>query len=115
MSQTTYSSKTPSRLIDVKKQVGLCAVHPAQYVHLRPSGSRHRATGCLPLPEFGPANPGLNLIRVLLFAALSIAFAVIIFTDELKQEWLKTVTAFILIIILSLVVLSATPLDTGAG
>lgn len=98
MSQSTYSSSTPSSLIDVKKKVGRVPfIRRKEFVY-----SLLAITilyGLFALPKTSPAV-GLDLVRVLVFAALSIAFATFIFTDERNKEWLKTATAFALVIVL---------------
>ncbi len=99
MTQTTYSSNVPSRLQDVKKQVGrIPFVRRNKFIIGMFAGIvlftlifLPRTT---PLTIFGQAA-----VSVILLA--SIAWSVLIFTDELKKEWFKTLTAFALLFLLA--------------
>jgi polar amino acid transport system permease protein len=86
---------TPSRLADVRARVG----------HV-PLVRRHQFVlsflallvgyGLFLLPAPG-ARGLLGLAAVVLFVLLAMAWAVILFTDELKPEYLKTITVFVLL------------------
>ena len=97
MSQTTYTSNTPSRLLEVKKKVGHIPVY-----------RRNAFTygllaaiiiyGILLLPASGSPT-GLDVVRIALFVVMALTWSVIVFTDELKKEWIKTLTAIVLVIL----------------
>ena len=97
MAEKKYASSTPSRLADVKERMGhipLIRKHGFVYSFL----AVVVLYGVFLLPPSGP--PGIaRLLVVGLFVLLFIAWAVIVFTDELKPEIMKTVTALAILIV----------------
>jgi len=97
MSEKHYSSKDPSRMEEVKKQMGRIPL-------IRRNGFVYGFLGLLVLyglyglPHFGsPSNYEIVLIG--LFVLLGLVWVGIIFTDELKPEWYKTLTVVVLFIV----------------
>jgi His/Glu/Gln/Arg/opine family amino acid ABC transporter permease subunit len=98
MNETSYSNKSVSRMLEVKKQIGhIPLIRRNEFVY-----------GFLAfLILYGvfvlPANGSISSLGYLLiggFVVLCCAWVVIIFTDELKWEWIKTLSVFVLIILL---------------
>lgn len=96
MVEARSASTTPSRLAEVKARMGHIPL-------IRKNGFVYSLLAVLVLyvlfllPPSGPPSL-LELVPVLAFVLLFGAWAVMIFTDELKPEVLKTVTAFALLI-----------------
>jgi polar amino acid transport system permease protein len=97
MADSRSTGSTPSRLADVR----------ARMVHI-PLIRRHQfvfsflavlvAYGLFLLP--GGGTPGLlGWVAVIAFTLLCLAWAVILLTDELKPEFLKTIIVFVLLIV----------------
>jgi polar amino acid transport system permease protein len=96
MNQPSYASKTPSRLLEVKKQmerIPLIRTEKFLYSYL----AVLVLYGVFLLPASGSVQSLFSKILIGLFMALCTAFVVILFTDELKKEWIKTAAIFILI------------------
>jgi polar amino acid transport system permease protein len=97
MTEKQYASSTPSRLADVKERMGqipLIRKHGFVYSFL----AVVVLYGLFLLPPSGP--PGIaRLLVVVLFALLFLAWAVIVFTDELKPEVMKTVIALAIVLV----------------
>lgn len=99
MSETTYTSKVPSRLLDVKKQMGrIPLIRQNRFVY--GTLAVLIVFAVLLLPHSG-SPVGFEKVTISLFAAGALAWAVMIFTDELKKEWAKTFTAFVLLFVLA--------------
>jgi His/Glu/Gln/Arg/opine family amino acid ABC transporter permease subunit len=94
MTDTNYASKIPSRLLDVKMQMDrIPLIRRNSFVY---SFLALLVAYGFALPS-GKDPGGLDLVLIVVFLTGCIAWAVIIFTDELKKEWFKTVTAFVII------------------
>jgi polar amino acid transport system permease protein len=96
MSEQSFMSKTPSRLQDVKARVGhIPLIRRNLFVYGYLGVLVVFALFLLPQTAATP-NTG-QWISIALFVILSMAWAGIIFSDELKPEWFKTLTAFVFI------------------
>ena len=97
MPETKTSSKTTSRLSDVRAQVGIIPIirrNPFVYGTL----AFILLFGYFLLPPAGePSNS--QMIIIFSYLILFVAWAVVIFTDELKPEWFKMITSISLIIL----------------
>lgn len=97
MADSKSTGSTPSRLADVR----------ARMEHI-PLIRRHQfvfsflavlvAYGVFLLPGSGTPN-FLGWVAVVAFVLLALAWAVIVFTDELKPEYLKTILVFVLLVL----------------
>lgn len=95
MSDMSSASKIPSRLQDVKEQAGkIPLIRRNEFV----LGSLAALIlyGIFLLPSTQALAAGQWMI-ISLFVVLALAWSVLIFTDELKPEWFKTLTAFALV------------------
>ena len=94
---TTFNSKTPSRLLEIKKMMGHTPlIRRSKFVY----GTLALVIlfGILLLPPMGsPSN--VQLLIVVLFVLLATAWAVLVFTDELQKEWVKTASALLLVVL----------------
>lgn len=101
MNQPNYTSKTPSRLLEVKKQmehIPFIRTNKFVYSFL----AVLVLYGFFLLPASGSVQSVFSKILIGLFIALTSAFVIILFTDELKKEWLKTTAIFVLIALFAL-------------
>jgi polar amino acid transport system permease protein len=96
MNQPSYASKTPSRLLEVKKQMErIPLIRTDRFVYS--FFAVLVLYGFFVLPASGSVQSIFSKILIGLFIVLTTAFVIILFTDELKKEWLKTAAIFILI------------------
>ncbi len=97
MAERQSISTTPSRLADVRAKIGhipFIRRHSFVYSFL----TLLFLYGVFLLPAGGPPS-SIGLITIGLFSLLMIAWAIILFTDELKPEIIKTATAFAILIV----------------
>ena len=97
MNEPSYVSKLPSRLLDVKKQmehIPLIRTNKFVYSFL----AVLVVYAILLLPSNGKALNLFSIVSISAYVILCTVFVGIIFSDELKKEWLKTVAAFLWII-----------------
>ena len=97
MTQTKPPRATPSRLADVKAKMG-------HIPFIRRDGFVYGFLiflilyGALLLPPSGPPTM-MELSRIALFAMLLIAWVALVFTDELKPEFMKTAAVFVVLLV----------------
>jgi len=97
MAETREAGTAPSRLADVKARIGHVPL-------IRKSGFIYSFLAVLVLyavfllPASGPPSV-LELVVIVLFGLLFGAWAVMVFTDELKPEALKTAAAFAILFV----------------
>jgi len=97
MSETKFAGQSPSLLLEVKAQIGkvpLIRRNPFIYGFL----TLLVLYGVLILPKAGSPTPA-QMFVIILFVLLSVVWVVIILSDELKPEWLKTLSIFVLLIL----------------
>jgi polar amino acid transport system permease protein len=97
MAETISSNTTASRLKDVRAKIGhipLIRRHSFVYSFL----TLLVIYGAFLLPTSGPPA-AVDLSVIILFGLLLLVWAVIVFTDELKPEIMKTATAFAILIV----------------
>jgi polar amino acid transport system permease protein len=97
MADPKATGSTPSRLADVRarmERIPLIRRHQFLLSFL----AVLVAYGAFLLPGSGTPN-FLGWVAVIAFALLALAWAVILFTDELKPEYLKTILVFILLVL----------------
>ena len=97
MNEPSYVSKLPSRLLDVKKQmehIPLIRTNKFVYSFL----AVLVVYAILLLPSNGKALNLFSIVSISAYVILCTVFVGILFSDELKKEWLKTVAAFLWII-----------------
>jgi polar amino acid transport system permease protein len=97
MADPKATGSTPSRLADVRarmERIPLIRRHQFVLSFL----AVLVAYGAFLLPGSGTPN-FLGWVAVIAFALLALAWAVILFTDELKPEYLKTILVFILLVL----------------
>mgnify|MGYP001190255410 CR=1 FL=1 len=97
MTQATIPTRVPSRLQDLREQAGrIPFIRRKEFTYGSLAGLAVFAV--LFLPRTVPLTPaGMAVIALLVVG--SIAWAAIFFSDELKPEWSKTLTAFALLIL----------------
>jgi His/Glu/Gln/Arg/opine family amino acid ABC transporter permease subunit len=111
MVEMNNKSKTPSQLLAVKEQmyrIPLIRGKNFVYGYL----ALLIIFGIFLLPANGSPT-SLNIVVISLFALLCVGWTVLIFTDQLKKDWFKTITAIILIIILGWLYYRYTTADWG--
>jgi polar amino acid transport system permease protein len=99
MAETKSSNTTSSRLKDVRAKIGhvpLIRRHSFVYSFL----TLLVIYGAFLLPPSGPPA-AVDLSVIILFGLLLIVWAVIVFTDELKPEMMKTAIAFAILIVVA--------------
>ena len=97
MAETSSSNTTSSRLKDVRAKIGhipLIRRHSFVYSFL----TLLVLYGAFLLPPSGPPA-AVELSVIVLFSLLLLAWAVIVFTDELKPEIMKTIIAFAVLVV----------------
>jgi polar amino acid transport system permease protein len=97
MADPKSTGSTPSRLADVRarmERIPLIRRHQFLLSFL----AVLVAYGAFLLPGSGTPN-FLGWVAVIAFALLALAWAVILFTDELKPEYLKTILVFVLLVL----------------
>jgi polar amino acid transport system permease protein len=97
MADPKATGSTPSRLADVRarmERIPLIRRHQFLLSFL----AVLVAYGAFLLPGSGTPN-FLGWVAVIAFALLALAWAVILFTDELKPEYLKTILVFVLLVL----------------
>jgi polar amino acid transport system permease protein len=101
MTSTNYASKNPSRLVDVKRKLGNIPLIRRNWFVYGWLGLLllYGLILFLTVPSGGSMN-GLSTAFLGLFVLFCIGWAVLIFSDELKKEVFKTLTAFALLILL---------------
>ncbi len=96
MTENKPTARTPSRLLDVKKQterVPLIRRNAFVYGFL----AALILYAVFILPPSGSLTSIFQMAVVVLFVLLCFAWTVLILTDELKPKWMKTVSAFALL------------------